>query len=136
MRHQNLSIAAGRDEAEDNARAIAGFADVKKHIGKIVVLRGLGDGVKAHENLGGDTVGNLTDAWTPRPRSLSLPAGQIGLAVKSDHLNPGNLYDSTGGATPLPEWAASHPVQPIRQIVSPAHERDDVRLSNALIPSG
>ncbi len=131
LRHEapEFDIAAGRDEAADNARAIAGFADVKKHIGKIIVLRGLGQGVKAHEDLGGETVGNLTtlDAKT---QIGSLEAGQIGLAVKSDHLNPGSLYDSAD-ATPLPEWASSHP-SGFRQVVSPTHERDDVRLSNAL----
>ncbi|NOD78400.1 MULTISPECIES: elongation factor G [unclassified Ruegeria] len=131
LRHEapEFDIAAGRDEAADSARAIAGFADVKKHIGKIVVLRGLGDGVQAHEALGGETVGNLTtlDAKT---QIATLEAGQIGLAVKSDHLNPGYIYDSSS-ATELPEWASSHPVAH-RQIVSPAHERDDVRLSNAL----
>ncbi|WP_037315011.1 elongation factor G [Ruegeria halocynthiae] len=131
LRHETpeFDIAAGRDEAAEDARAIAGFADVKKHIGKIIILRGLGQGVKTHETLGGETVGNLTglDAKT---QISELKAGQIGLAVKSDHLNPGHLYDSTG-ATPLPEWAASHPIAH-RQIVSPAHERDDVRLSNAL----
>ncbi|WP_109310719.1 elongation factor G [Ruegeria sp. AU67] len=131
LRHEapEFNIAAGRDEAAEDARAIAGFADVKKHIGKIIVLRGLGKGVKAHEALGGESVGNLTtlDAKT---QISELEAGQIGLAVKSDHLNPGNLYDSTG-ATPLPEWAEAHPAAH-RQIVSPAHERDDVRLSNAL----
>ncbi|EEE38074.1 translation elongation factor EF-G [Rhodobacteraceae bacterium KLH11] len=131
LRHEapEFNIAADRDEAEDNARAIAGFADVKKHIGKITVLRGLGDGVKAHEALGGETVGNLT-ALDAKTQINTLEAGQIGLAVKSDHLNPGFIYDSSA-ATPLPEWAASRPAAH-RQLVSPAHERDDVRLSNAL----
>ena len=131
LRHETpeFNIAANRDEAEKNAQAIAGFADVKKHIGKIIVLRGLGHGVKAHETLGGKTVGNLTmlDAKT---QIGALEVGQIGLAVKSDHLNPGYIYDSTS-ADPLPEWASSHPVAH-RQVVSSAHERDDVRLSNAL----
>ena len=112
LRHEapEFDIAAGRDEAADSARAIAGFADVKKHIGKIVVLRGLGDGVQAHEALGGETVGNLTtlDAKT---QIATLEAGQIGLAVKSDHLNPCYIYDSNS-ATELPEWASSHPVAP------------------------
>ncbi|MEX0365814.1 MAG: elongation factor G [Ruegeria sp.] len=135
LRHEapEFDIAAGRDEAEEGARAIAGFADVKKHIGKITVLRGLGKGVQAHEALGGETVGSLTtlDAKTQIP---TLEAGQIGLAVKSDHLNPGFLYDSKS-ATPLPEWASPHP-SGHRQSVSPAHERDDVRLSNALARLG
>ena len=131
LRHEapEFNIAAGRDEAGENARAIAGFADVKKHIGKITVLRGLGDGVRAHETLGGELVGNLT-TLDARTQVGALEAGQIGLAVKSDHLNPGYTCDSAS-ATPLPEWASSRPAAH-RQVVSPAHERDDVRLSNAL----
>lgn len=131
LRHEapEFDIAAGRDEAPEAARAIAGFADVKKHIGKIIVLRGIGAGLKAHDALGGATVGNLT-SLDAKTQIDALPAGQIGLAVKSDHLNPGNLYDSSS-ASPLPEWASPSSVA-YRQIVSPAHERDDVRLSNAL----
>ncbi|WP_170582561.1 elongation factor G [Ruegeria arenilitoris] len=131
LRHEapEFDIAADRDAAPEAARAIAGFADVKKHIGKIIVLRGLGDGIKAHDPLGGETVGNLT-ALDAKTQIDGLKAGEIGLAVKSDHLNPGNIYDSSG-STPLPDWATAHPVA-YRQVVSPAHERDDVRLSNAL----
>lgn len=131
LRHEapEFDIAAGRDEAADTACAIAGFADVKKHIGKIIVLRGLGRGIKAHEPLGGETVGSLT-ALDAKTQIGALEAGQIGLAVKSDHLNPGFLYDEAS-ASPLPEWASSHPAAH-RQRVSPTHERDDVRLSNAL----
>lgn len=131
LRHEapEFDIAADRDEAGEKARAIAGFADAKKHIGKIVVLRGLGDGVTAHESLGGETVGSLTEL-DGKTQISHLPAGQIGLAVKSDHLSPGNIYDSTE-ASELPEWARSHPPSH-RQLITPAHERDDVRLSNAM----
>ncbi|WP_170596589.1 elongation factor G [Ruegeria arenilitoris] len=131
LRHEapEFDIAADRDAAPEAARAITGFADVKKHIGKIIVLRGLGEGIKAHDPLGGETVGNLT-ALDAKTQIDGLKAGEIGLAVKSDHLNPGNIYDSSG-STPLPDWATAHPVA-YRQVVSPAHERDDVRLSNAL----
>ncbi|MDP5219620.1 elongation factor G [Ruegeria sp. 2205SS24-7] len=131
LRHEapEFNIAADRDEAGEKARAIAGFADVKKHIGKITVLRGLGDGVKAHEALGGETVGSLT-ALDAKTQIGALEAGQIGLAVKSDHLNPVLLYDSAS-SSPLPEWAQCH-APGHRQLVTPTHERDDVRLSNAL----
>ncbi|SDE10891.1 elongation factor G [Ruegeria marina] len=131
LRHEapQFDIAAGRDAAGEKARAIAGFADVKKHIGKIVVLRGLGEGVKAHESLGGESVGSLMDL-DARNQIGALEAGRIGLAVKSDHLSPGNIYDSAG-ATELPHWARSHPPS-LRQLITPAHERDDARLSSAL----
>ncbi|MBT3141068.1 elongation factor G [Ruegeria litorea] len=131
LRHEapEYSVAADRDAAEPQALAITGFADIKKHIGKITVLRGLGDGVTTQTPLGGDSIGSLTelDAKTPVQR---VEAGQIALAVKSDHLRPGQIYDPQSGH-PLPDWATSHPAG-IRQRVSPAHDRDDVRLSNAL----
>lgn len=131
LRHEapEFNIAADRDMAGDRARAVAGFADIKKHIGKIVVLRGLGEGVKAHDSLGGDTVGSLT-ALDAKTQIAGLEAGQIGLAVKSDHLEPGRIYDASE-ASPLPDWALSHPPG-LRQLITPVHERDDVRLSNAL----
>ncbi|MEM7318276.1 MAG: elongation factor G, partial [Pseudomonadota bacterium] len=131
LRHEapEFNIAADRDMAREKSRAISGFADVKKHIGKITVLRGLGDGVQAHEKLGGDTVGSLTEL-DAKTQISQLQAGQIGLAVKSDHLIPGQIYDSSG-ATDLPEWALARPVSH-RQLAIPTHERDDVRLSNAL----
>lgn len=131
LRHEapEFDIARDRDEAGDKARAIAGFADVKKHIGKLTILRGLGDGVTSHENLGGDTVGSLV-ALDTKTQIDKIKAGEIGLAVKSDHLSPGFIYDSSG-ASPLPEWATSH-APSHRQKVTPTHERDDVRLSNAL----
>lgn len=131
LRHEapEFDIAADRDMADEQACAIAGFADIKKHIGKIVVLRGLGEGVKAHDSLGGDTVGSLT-ALDAKTQIAGLEAGQIGLAVKSDHLEPGRIYDASE-ASPLPDWALSHPPG-LRQLITPVHERDDVRLSNAL----
>ncbi|MBO9451781.1 elongation factor G [Tropicibacter sp. R16_0] len=131
LRHEapEFDIARDRDEAGEKARAIAGFADVKKHIGKITVLRGLGDGITAHESLGGDTVGSLV-ALDTKTQIDRVNAGEIGLAVKSDHLSPGAIYDSAG-SSPLPEWSTSH-APSHRQKVTPTHERDDVRLSNAL----
>lgn len=131
LRHEApaVTVAAERAGAAAGAQALSGFADVKKHIGKLVVLRGLGDGVRPHEPLGGEPVGSLTaiDAKTPLD---GLAAGEIGLAVKSDHLAPGRVYDAQGGVA-LPGWAASRPPSH-RQMVTPVHERDDVRLSNAL----
>lgn len=131
LRHEapDVAVAAERAKAGADALALSGFADVKKHIGKLVVLRGLGDGIKAHDPLDGAPVGSLTalDAKTPLQ---GLAAGEVGLAVKSDHLNPGAVY-TAAGHTKLPDWANSRP-SAFRQIVVPAHERDDVRLSNAL----
>lgn len=131
LRHEapGIDVAAARAGAGADALALAGFADVKKHIGKLVVLRALGDGIKAHDRLGGETLGNLTalDAKTPL---AGLSAGEVGLAVKSDHLNPGVIC-SADAQSAFPDWAISRPPSH-RQVIMPAHDRDDVRLSNAL----
>jgi len=117
-------LGAGR-----SALAVAVFGDVKKHVGKLVVLRAMGSGLKAGDPLGGAGLGSLTglDARTPVDR---VEPGQIVLAVKSDHLVPGRIYDS-GGAVDLPGWAKAR--EPgFRQMVTPHKEKDDVRLSTAL----
>ncbi|MFC3613193.1 elongation factor G [Lutimaribacter marinistellae] len=131
LRHEapEFSVLADRDAAAGSARAIAGLADIRKHLGKITVLRGLGDGARAHEPLGGGAVGNLLEL-DARAQRQDLAAGHVCLAVKSDHLSPGHVYDAQG-ATDLPGWAAAPPPG-LRQVITPAHERDEARLSAAL----
>ncbi len=131
LRHEvpGFEVDKKRLGAGDKALALAVFADVKKHIGKLVVLRALGSGLKAGDRLGGSALGSLTEIDAKTPVAAVAP-GQIVLAVKSDHLEPGRIYDAEGMAG-LPAWAACR--QPgFRQIVTPAQERDDVRLSAAL----
>lgn len=131
LRHEvpEIEVDKTRLGAGDDALAIAVFADVKKHIGKLVVLRAMGAGLRAGDKLGGAALGNLTEIDAKTPVSSTEP-GQIVLAIKSDHLVPGHIY-SAEAKTGLPDWADCR--QPgFRQIVTPAHEREDVRLSTAL----
>ncbi|MFT7595626.1 MAG: elongation factor G [Paracoccaceae bacterium] len=131
LRHEVPEIEVDKDRlgAGDDALAVGVFADVKKHIGKLVVLRAMGAGLKAGDRLGGAALGSLTklDAKTP---IAALEPGQIALAVKSDHLEPGKIL-SADGQSPLPKWVNCRPARN-RQLVSPKHKRDDVRLSTAL----
>ncbi|MFV0513615.1 MAG: elongation factor G [Jhaorihella sp.] len=131
LRHEAPGVEVARDRAGagQDVLAIAAFADIKKHIGKLVVLRALGEGLKPHDQLGGGSIGSLT-AIDAKTQLDGLKAGEIGLAVKSDHLNPGLLLTAMGGAE-FPRWAAARPAG-FRQVVRPVHERDDVRLSSAL----
>ncbi len=130
LRHESPSVRrlVGRLGAE-GALAVSFLADAKKHLGKVVVVRALADGVAGGAPLGGAAVSSVTeiDAKTTIP---ALAPGQIGFAVKSEHLAAGAIL-TADGAEPLPAWAASHPPG-FRQIVTPTNERDDVRLSNAL----
>ncbi len=131
LRHEVPEVEVDKERlgADKDALAVGVFADVKKHIGKLVVLRAMGSGLKAGAMLDGHALGSLTelDAKTP---VTTLEPGQIALAVKSEHLNPGLVF-SAAGHSPLPAWTGSHPPSH-RQLVTPAHERDDVRLSSAL----
>lgn len=131
LRHEapDHQTTTARLTADPAVIAIGGLADMRKHLGKLVVVRALGEGVTAGASLAGTAVGGLTqiDVRTP---AKTLAPGEIGLTVKSDHLVPGRLYTATG-TLPLPAWAGPRPGM-CREIVSASHDRDDVRLSAAL----
>ncbi|MEM0949766.1 MAG: elongation factor G [Pseudomonadota bacterium] len=129
LRHEAPGIEVTRARLGDGTLAIGALADIRKHIGKLVLLRALNEGVAAGQPLGGETIGSLTeiDARTPR---TALEPGTVGLAVKSDHLAAGHAY-SAKGEVETPSWAAARPAM-MSLLVAPAHERDEVRLSTAL----
>jgi len=131
LRHEVPEIEVDKERlgAGKDALAVAVFADVKKHIGKLVVLRAMGAGLKAGDKLGGAALGSLTEIDAKTQVAAPEP-GQIVLAIKSDHLVPGHIYSAVQ-KTALPGWTKCR--QPgFRQIVTPANEREDVRLSTAL----
>ena len=129
LRHEapDVQVTSARLGAE--ACAIGALADIRKHIGKLVLLRAMQGEVAAGKPLGGDTIGSLTaiDARTP---VASIAPGEIALAVKSDHLSVGQAY-ALGGSVALPGWAAARPAMQ-KVLIAPQHERDEVRLSTAL----
>ena len=109
--------------------AVGVLADHVKHLGKTVLIRAFGDGVAGGAALAGKAVGSITglDAKTPLP---VLAPGDVGLTMKSDHLNAGAVFHADA-MRPLPGWARAHPPA-YRRLVTPAHERDEARLSAAL----
>ncbi len=120
---------AGRLGDAASASAIGILADMRKHIGKLTVIRALGADLAQGDTLGGEGLGNLV-AFDGKTPVKSLAAGDIGLAIKSDHLTAGQAY-TAGGTTAMPAWAAARPPA-LHATVAPANERDDVRLSTAL----
>ncbi len=131
LRHEAPGVEAVRDRLSANGDALATgcLADHVKHLGKIVLIRALGNGVGNGQPLAGKSVGSITaiDAKTSTP---NLAPGQIGLTMKTDHLSLGSAYTADESVT-LPDWAASH--TPIyRRIVRCVKERDETRLSTAL----
>jgi elongation factor G len=120
---------AGRlRERLGGARAVAFHAQIRKHLGKVVALRALEDGIAVGQTLAGGNLGGLQKPGGGAAGPLS--AGDVALAVKSDHL---------GAAVPLgadaalarPDWAAGHPPM-LARVLIPGSERDEVRLSAAL----
>lgn len=112
-----------------DALALGFAADIRLHLGELLVLRALKDGLKSGAALGGGGIGNLSriDCKTA---AGDLSAGEVAVAIKSSHLTAGALLDAAG-ATPLPGW--SRGVRPGHvRIVEPETERDDTRLSSAL----
>ena len=129
LRHEAPGVECTRKRLATDAVAVGALADIRKHIGKITVLRALAPGVASGAPLGGETVGSLTQTDTRTHVDLLAP-GEVGIAVKSDHLGVGALF-TCGEALDPPEWARSR-TPGHRAIVAPVHEKDEVRLSAAL----
>jgi elongation factor G len=100
-----------------------------KHVGKSVLVRALGDGVRDSSKMGGVSIGSLNAIDVKTPLSHLAP-GEFALTIKSDHVAPGKFY-TPEKAIDLPEWTDAHPPA-LNQLVAPVHEKDDNKLSNAL----
>ena len=132
LRHEapDVSVLVERLGVTGKATAITMFADNVKHLGKTVLIRALADGISAGHELAGENVGSIVDL-DARTALGTLAAGDIGLAVKSDHLGIIQPLLSNDGTLDLPDWAK--PRDPTyKNLISPANERDDARLSSAL----
>ena len=109
--------------------AVAFHAQNRKHLGKVSFLRALADGVAAGAPLGGSNLGGLIGLGGSAAPS-HLPAGAIGLAVKSDQLTAGSLLLPAAKHAAAP-WVAGHEPMMIR-LLAPTNQRDETRLSAAL----
>ncbi|MEX0284015.1 MAG: elongation factor G, partial [Paracoccaceae bacterium] len=128
LRHE----APGHDNLNDRlggTQAVAFAADNRKHVGKMVAVRALGGAITVGEALGGGNIGNLT-GLDGKSALTAIPPGGVGFAVKSDHLHGCHTVDADEQGD-LPDWAVAR-VPGYERIVTPANERDDVRLSGAL----
>ena len=129
LRHDvpQVDVAVARLGADAAAAGV--FASFRKHMGKAVVLRALAGPVEAGMTLSGAGIGNLTDIDAKHPLT-GIAAGEVAIAVKSDHLNSGQIF-TAAGARPMAAWTRGHrPSHAV--VVTPVHEKDDARLSAAL----
>lgn len=129
LRHETPAVAETARRL-NGAVAAGCFADSVKHLGKVVLIRALTDGIGAGQKVGGASIGSLVDLDTRTPLA-ALAAGEIGLTVKSDHLGlTAPLFGRDGSIAP-PPWVAPRPPA-FRSLIAPVHERDDARLATAL----
>lgn len=130
LRHEVPQVDAlkARLGAKDGI-AVGFHAQIRKHLGKCVFLRALSDGVKAGAQLGGGGLGGLAEPGG-KPGKDHLDAGEIGMSVKSDQLDAGRVF-SASAVKPVPDWGRGC-TPTLARVVTPVHERDDVRLSTAL----
>ncbi|MBY6057654.1 elongation factor G [Leisingera daeponensis] len=130
LRHEAPDVVAAleRLSRDGSVLAVGCMADLVKHLGKTVMVRALDGSVGNGASVGGAAVGSLTGIGSQA--NTRLTPGDLGQAVKSDHLNLGFAY-GPDGAAPLPEWAQPRP-STFRRVITPVNERDDARLSGAL----
>jgi len=97
LRHEAPGVDALRTRlpAAERARAISVAGDIRKHLGKIVLVRALEAGVGTGTQLGGGNIGTLA-ALDTKTQVAALAPGRIGVAVKSDHLQPNQLLTEQG----------------------------------------
>ena len=112
-----------------DALAIGIFADNRRHVGKSILLRALGGSIQQGSELAGAPIGNLNGS-DGKPLADALKPGDLALAVKSDHLDPGAAFSATAQIA-LPDWCHGH-TPAFRRALTPDSERDDARLSTAL----
>jgi elongation factor G len=131
LRHEAPACDVARERLSEGGdmMAVGCLADHVQHLGKTVLVRALGDGVGSGQDLAGKTLGNVTalDAKTAIP---VLAPGQVGLTMKSDHLNCAQAY-SAESAMDVPGWAMPH-APTYARVITPRNERDETRLSSAL----
>ena len=115
----------------NDAVASAFMCRTRKHVGKLVWVRGFVDDMSAGATIGGGSVGGLLEPFGERPAAKSnIDAGGVASAVKSDHLKAGCLYSEAGPVDP-PDWYKPLPALWNRTI-SAVNDRDDAKLSEAL----
>ena len=130
LRHEtpNVEAISERLGLSSGVKAAAAVGDTLPHIGKATLLRALAP-ISSGVQLGGDSIGGLTDIGSNTQFS-GLEPGEIGLAIKSDHLVPGQFLTDVG-TEDMPPWSKSNSPA-LKRLTHPVNERDEGKLSSAL----
>ncbi|MEF0943854.1 elongation factor G [Rhizobium sp. BR 362] len=138
LRHEAPPVAAlrqrlARAAAVDEARltAVSFHAYHRQNIGKTVLVRALGEGLRQGASLGGSSLGAVQDPANGRSNAAVVPSpGDVFATVKSDHLPVPSLLTSDATVTP-PKWTVP-PTPMLERILVPGSERDENKLSETL----
>lgn len=126
---ERLARAGNADERK--LTAVSFHAYHRQNVGKTVLVRALGEGLKQGASLGGASLGAVQDPANGRSNSAVTPApGDIFATVKSDHLAVPSLLTSEA-AVATPEWTQP-PTPMLERILVPGSERDENKLSETL----
>jgi elongation factor G len=126
---QRLAEAGGIDAAK--LTAVSFHAYYRQNVGKTVLVRAFGEGLRQGAPLGGSNLGVVQDPANGRSSTPITPvAGDIFATVKSDHLPVPALLtaDAVAGA---PDWTEP-PTPMLERILVPATERDETKLPETL----
>jgi elongation factor G len=126
---QRLARAGNVDE--NKLTAVSFHAYHRQNVGKTVLVRALGEGLRQGASLGGSSLGAVQHLANGKSNSAVVPAlGDVFATVKSDHLPVPSLLTSDAVAAP-PEW--TEPTTPmLERILVPGSERDENKLSETL----
>lgn len=126
---ERLASAGAVDEGR--LTAVSFHAYHRQNVGKTVLVRALGEGLRQGASLGGASLGAVQDPANGRSNSTVLPApGDVFATVKSDHLPVPSLLTSDA-AVAAPEWTEP-PTPMLERILVPGSERDENKLSETL----
>ena len=126
---QRLARASNVDE--NKLTAVSFHAYHRQNVGKTVLVRALGDGLRQGASLGGSGLGAVQHLANGKSNSAVVPAsGDVFATVKSDHLPVPSLLTS-GAVVAPPEWTQP-PTPMLERILVPGSERDENKLSETL----
>src|SRR5690606_20574416 len=104
LRHEVPDVAALKERlGVADALAVGFHAQNRKHLGKCVMLRALGPGLKQGTTLAGAGLGGLAELGGKAGNDHLTP-GEVGVSVKSDQLNAGHIFTAKE-AVEAPAWA-------------------------------
>jgi elongation factor G len=121
---------AGTKFDENKLLAVSFHAHHRQNIGKTVIMRALGEGLKQGAMLAGSGLGAVQEPGTGRPLSGAAQAGYVFSAVKSDHLPAPSVLTVNAAMAP-PDWTTP-PAPMLERILVPETERDETKLSATL----